>query len=111
MQYVDIFELKSDFMRALAHPLRVQIVEILGDKSMSVSEICESLNKEQATISKHLSVLKSAEILKGEKSGLHVFYSVDICCLPNFLECINRILEEKITKNSKNARSIIKNLR
>lgn len=111
MQYVDIFELKSEFMRALAHHLRIRIIEILGDRKMSVGEICELLGKEQATVSKHLKILKNSGILKDEKSGLNVFYSVDICCLPNFLECLNRILEEKITKNSKNARKIIKSLK
>jgi len=48
MQYVDILALKSEFMRVLAHPIRIGIVEILGDKKMSVGEICELLNKEQA---------------------------------------------------------------
>ncbi|CAD7286846.1 ArsR/SmtB family transcription factor [Campylobacter suis] len=110
MNYFDIFELKSDFMKALAHPLRIRIIEILSDKKMSVSEICELLGKEQAIISKHLGVLKNNGILKAEKVGLNVFYSVDICCLPNFLECLNRILEEKITKTSKNVKIIMKNL-
>ena len=111
MQYVDINTIKSEFMRVLAHPVRIGIVEVLGDKKMSVGEICELLNKEQATISKHLGVLKNGGILKSEKSGLNVFYSVDICCLPNFLECLKNILEEKAAKNSKNARGVIKSLR
>ena len=111
MQYVNILALKSEFMRVLAHPVRIGIVEVLGDKKMSVGEICELLNKEQATISKHLGVLKNGGILKSEKSGLNVFYSVDICCLPNFLECLKNILEEKAAKNSKNARGVIKSLR
>ena len=95
MQYVDILALKSEFMRVLAHPLRIWIVEVLGDKKMSVGEICKLLNKEQATVSKHLGVLKNGGILKSEKSGLNVFYSVDICCLPNFLECLKKYFRGK----------------
>jgi ArsR family transcriptional regulator len=65
---------EADFMKALSHPTRLQIVELLRSGEKCVCEIYPVLNLEQANISRHLAVLKREGLLQSRKEGLKVIY-------------------------------------
>lgn len=67
---------KADIFQALAHPTRVAIIELLGDRELSAGELIEGLGMEQANVSQHLAVLRSKHLLVNRKAGNQVFYSV-----------------------------------
>ena len=68
---------KAGIFRALAHPTRIAIVELLRDEGeVPVSRIHERLGLEQANASQHLAVLRSKQIVTGRKEGNQVFYSL-----------------------------------
>jgi DNA-binding transcriptional ArsR family regulator len=67
---------KADFFKALAHPLRIAVVDALRDGEMGVNELCSKLKTEQSTVSQQLAVLRSRNIVVGRKDGLNVYYSV-----------------------------------
>ncbi|MBB6216308.1 ArsR family transcriptional regulator [Anaerosolibacter carboniphilus] len=71
------FELSSSLLKALAHPTRLQILDILKDKDeLCVCHIYEDLELEQSNVSQHLKILKDQGILSSRKDGLKVMYSV-----------------------------------
>jgi len=83
-------------MKALAHPLRLEIVGILKSGEKSVSELVAETGSEQSNISRHLSVLTNAGILCGRKAGLKVYYSLKTPCVLDFFSCLERVLLAEI---------------
>lgn len=68
---------KAGIFRALAHPTRIAMVELLRDEGeVPVSRIHEQLGLEQTNASQHLAVLRSKQIVTGRKEGNQVFYSL-----------------------------------
>lgn len=67
---------KADFFKALAHPLRIRILELLVDGAKSVNEIQSCLEKEGSAVSQQLSVLRAKNIVYGTKEGKKVYYAL-----------------------------------
>jgi ArsR family transcriptional regulator len=72
----DLGQFKAEFFKALAHPLRIAIIDALRDGECGVNDLCADLNVEQATLSQQLAVLRNRNIVVGRKEGLNVYYSV-----------------------------------
>lgn len=67
---------KAEFFKALAHPLRISILDSLRDGERTVAEISGQFGVEQANASQQLAVLRNKNIIVARKSGANVFYSV-----------------------------------
>jgi DNA-binding transcriptional ArsR family regulator len=76
----DKFKEGSEILKALSHPVRLQIIELLlldiPEESCSVSSLQKELNIPQPTISQHLHTLKSNGIIDRDKMGVQVCYKV-----------------------------------
>jgi DNA-binding transcriptional ArsR family regulator len=84
------FEEAASRLRAIAHPMRIAIIELLEKKAkMNVTEIYERLQIEQAAASHHLNILKSKGVLISRRSGKNTFYSLKSDTLSKIIECIN----------------------
>jgi len=69
-------EPQAELLKALAHPVRLCIVRGLLDGECNVGHIQDCLGLPQSTISNHLAVLRSKGILRAERRGIQVCYSV-----------------------------------
>jgi DNA-binding transcriptional ArsR family regulator len=67
---------KAEFFKALAHPLRIAILDGLRPGELTVGEICHKLGVEQSTVSQQLAILRSRNLLHSRKAGPNVYYSV-----------------------------------
>lgn len=67
---------KADFFKALAHPLRIRILELLVEGEKSVNEIQSCLEKDGSAVSQQLSVLRAKNIVYGTKDGKKVYYAL-----------------------------------
>jgi DNA-binding transcriptional ArsR family regulator len=76
-------------LKTVAHPTRLAIIQLL-DKSqkMSVNDICEALTCEQSLISHHLINMKLRGILKSQKEGLNMYYTLKERDVLNLINCI-----------------------
>jgi len=84
-------ETAASKLRAMAHPMRIAIIDLLTDnKKLTVTEIYENLNIEQASASHHLNILKNKGILESKRDGKMIFYSLKITTLHQVIDCINR---------------------
>lgn len=72
----DLQQFKADFFKALSHPLRIRILEILSTGEKSVNEIQEIIGSSGSTVSQQLSVLRAKNIVIGTKDGKRVVYSL-----------------------------------
>jgi DNA-binding transcriptional ArsR family regulator len=67
---------KAEFFKALAHPIRIRIVDCLRGGEKGVNELSEMLQIEQSNVSQQLAILRVRNIVGGRKAGSSVFYSV-----------------------------------
>ncbi len=68
----------AELMKALSHPARVAIIEILADRNTCIcGDITDQLPLAQSTVSQHLKALKSAGIIKGEIDGVRTCYCLN----------------------------------
>ncbi len=72
----ELSQFKAEFFKALAHPLRIRILDALRKGEVGVNELCSRLNVEQSNLSQQLAVLRSRNILATRKDGTNVYYSV-----------------------------------
>jgi len=72
-EYFDV-----EVFRALSDETRLEIVAILGNKEMNVSDIAMKSSVSRPTISHHLQILKRAGILMSRKEGKEIYYSVNL---------------------------------
>lgn len=71
------YEEVAEFLKVLAHPVRICIVKNLLEKGCcNVTNMHSCLGMPQSTISQHLQKLKSIGIIKGERNGLEIVYEV-----------------------------------
>lgn len=68
--------------RALADPLRIQIIELLRSQELCVCELCEKLEVSQSKLSFHLKNLKEANLLQSRQQGRWIYYCLN---LPSFV--------------------------
>nr|NQU92536.1 winged helix-turn-helix transcriptional regulator [Bacteroidota bacterium] len=90
---IDKLEMAASKLRAIAHPMRIAIIDLLHEKQLSVTEIYEKLNIEQASASHHLNILKGKGVLASRRNGKKIFYSLKSQTLTEIIECINRCNE------------------
>ncbi len=83
-------------MRALAHPLRLEILFFIDQGNMvCVNKIYNALQLEQSITSQHLKILRNAELVKTKKEGKFVYYSVNY----DKIRKINNIINEFVARN------------
>lgn len=83
-------EQAATILKALAHPMRIAILNLLEDgKKLTVSEIHEKLNIEQSTASHHLGILKDKGVLSSKRDGKNTYYFLRNDKLGNILDCIS----------------------
>ena len=72
----EALELIAARFRVLAEPMRLKILNTLGEDEMSVTELVDATAAGQANVSKHLAMLADARLVARRKEGLNVYYRV-----------------------------------
>lgn len=87
---------KAAFFRALAHPVRIRILELLIKGEKSVQELQEVLGVDQPVVSQQLAVLRSTNIVSGRKEGVSVRYTVRDPLIGELLGVARRIFNNHL---------------
>ena len=88
---------KASIFRALSHPTRIAILEVLRERELSARTIQEKLGLEQANLSQHLAILRSHQIVVNRKDGNQVFYSIRNPMLVEVLDIMRRYFHANLT--------------
>lgn len=68
----------SNCFRALADPLRIQIIELLRNQELCVCQLCEKIDVSQSKLSFHLKNLKEANLVLSRQEGRWMYYSLNL---------------------------------
>jgi DNA-binding transcriptional ArsR family regulator len=101
-----LFEKQAEIAKAIAHPLRIAIIDFLKDGEQCVCDIAEHVGSERSNVSRHLSVMVNAGVLEYRKEGLKVIYKLKTPCIFEFLSCTSRVLKQQASENKKLLQSL-----
>lgn len=88
-----LYEKQAEIAKAIAHPLRIAVIDFLKDGERCVCDIAEHIGSERSNVSRHLAVMVNAGVLSCRKEGLKVFYWLRTPCVVEFLDCATRVLK------------------
>jgi DNA-binding transcriptional ArsR family regulator len=91
-----IANFKAEFFKALAHPIRIRILDSLRDGEKGVNELSEILEIEPANVSQQLAILRVRNIVIGRKTGSNVYYSVSDKTLFRLLDVAKEIFNNHL---------------
>lgn len=89
-------DIKAEFFKTLAHPLRLAILDQLRDGEKNVSDLQELLNVEQAAVSQQLARLRRGNMVFARKQGTTVFYSVPDPTLYDILDMVQTVFHNQV---------------
>ncbi len=92
----EIPQFTSEFFKALAHPLRIRILDSLRSGEVGVNELSARLKVEQSTLSQQLAVLRKSNIVVGRKEAQNVFYSVSDPAIIRLLDDARQIFNNQL---------------
>ncbi len=81
-------------LKAMSHPLRLKILCVLGDRSVSVQDIVDQVGTSQSNISQHLAILRDKGILDFKKDANRVYYYIDDKRVINLIEMMRTVFCE-----------------
>ena len=96
-----LFKKQAEIAKAIAHPLRVAIVDFLRDGEQCVCDIAEYIGSERSNVSRHLAVMVNSGVLEYRKEGLKVIYSLKTPCILDFFSCTTACLKQQAKENEK----------
>lgn len=90
------YEARARIAKAMAHPSRLLILDLLQDREMCVSELTAEVEADQSTVSKHLAVLKEVGLVDVRKEGASSYYRLACGCLSGFFSCLESVLQADV---------------
>jgi ArsR family transcriptional regulator, arsenate/arsenite/antimonite-responsive transcriptional repressor len=91
-------EIRAKIIKAMAHPVRLIMIEFLKKSERSFSDIFDLFKLDKSTVSKHLLVLKEAGIVSSRKSGADMIYKLVVPCVTDFFSCVTAVIESNVKK-------------
>jgi DNA-binding transcriptional ArsR family regulator len=94
-----LYEIKANLFKALAHPVRIRVLEILCSREgpTVVRDILSETGLEATLLSQHLAVLKRHQVVTAERSGNAVFYRVAHPKIPELLRIARVFLTDSLS--------------
>ncbi|PKL23156.1 MAG: transcriptional regulator [Spirochaetae bacterium HGW-Spirochaetae-3] len=91
---------RAAILKSLAHPSRLLIIEMLEKSPRCVGELTEAIGADITTVSKHLSVMKRAGLVRDEKHGTYSEYSLVCNCVSHLVDCIEEGMDARSGKSA-----------
>lgn len=98
--------IKAAFLKVLAHPLRLRILELLGQSEQSVGQFTQVLSVDQPTVSRHLGILKQGGLVATRQDGASVIYRLQNEETVQLLERLTELLRRKLRVDQELLKSV-----
>lgn len=90
------YSFQAEFFKALAHPLRVRVLDALRQGPVSVNELRERLGVEQSTLSQQLAVLRSRRLVLTQRQGTTIRYEISDPAIWRLLDSAREIFDNQL---------------
>ena len=92
----ELYKIHADTCKVFSNSTRLEILNLLRDKEMSVTGLIEATKLSQANISQHLSIMKSKGIVISDRKGKNIYYRLTNPKIIKAFDIIREVLREKL---------------
>ena len=92
------FELHAEMCKVFSNSTRLEILNLLNTKELSVTEMIQNTNLSQANISQHLSIMKAKGIVASRRNGKNIYYKLISPKIIKAFDIIREVLSERLAK-------------
>lgn len=93
--YQELFSIQEDIFRVIASQKRLELIQLLHSRELTVSDITDMLDIRQSNVSQHLSELRKAKIVSTRKDGTSVFYRLTDSRIAQACELVKSFLQDQ----------------
>src|SRR3989344_8638837 len=97
----ELYNIHAELCKVFANPTRLEILNLLGDKEMSVTELIEKTKLTQSNISQHLSIMKGKWIVESNRRGKNTYYKLTNSKIIKAFDIIKEVLSERLKMEQK----------
>lgn len=98
---VPLYHNKAEFFRTLGHPVRIRVLELLGEGPLAVKDLLADVDIEASSLSQQLAVLRRAGIVTSYRDGAAVMYALSGPDVADLMRAARRFLTEMLTSQSR----------
>ena len=98
----ELYEIHAEMCKVFSNPTRLEILNLLRDKELSVTELIGITKLSQANISQHLSIMKFKSIVASKRKGKNIYYKLTSPKIIKAFDIIREVLSERMKKSEKN---------
>ena len=91
-----VTKLTAEFLRSMAHPVRIQVIKLLSEEEKCVRDILDIVGIEQSNLSQHLSVLKKQGIIDFRQNGTKVIYNLVYYPAVEIVDTVGQVLRTRV---------------
>ena len=92
----ELYKIHAELCKVFSNSTRLEILNLLGDKELSVTELIEKTKLSQANISQHLSIMKSKGIVISDRKGKNIYYRLTNPKIIKAFDIIREVLSERL---------------
>ncbi len=100
VQATPLYEVKAEFFKALGHPSRIRVLELLSSGQKSVSELLPLVGINPPHLSQQLAILKRAGLVQTQRDGTSIYYSLAFPELIEVLAVARRVLIDVLAERA-----------
>jgi len=101
-----LFELHAEVCKIFSHPKRLQIIEALRDKELTVSEVVAQLKIHKANVSQHLAVLRQRKVVLTRREGLNIYYRIANPKIVQACDLMRQVLVQQLEEGERLAKRL-----
>lgn len=102
----EIDELHAQLCSGLADPKRIALLYALREGATTVNQLADTLELPQATVSRHLKILRERNLVTARRDGMNVYYSLTNEKVLDALDLLRQVLNENLNRSATLARAI-----
>jgi len=102
----ELYEIHAEMCKVFSNSTRLEILNLLRDKELSVTELIDKTKLTQANISQHLSIMKSKGIVISDRKGKNIYYRLMNPKIIKAFDIIGDVLAEKLKKDGEIVRRL-----
>ena len=102
----ELYSLHAEMCKVFSNPIRLEILNLLRGKEMSVTELIQKTKLSQANISQHLGIMKSKGIVESNRKGKNIYYKLTNPKIIKAFDIMREVLTERLRENGEIVRRL-----
>jgi ArsR family transcriptional regulator len=103
-----LYRMQAEIAKVLAHPVRLRILSLIGDREVANGQILDALGVTRANLSQHLTLLRRGGIVTERREGVRVYYRLAFPEIKDLCASMREILAKHLAENGRQGRRLMR---